>query len=248
MTGDIFGCRHWRRRCYWHLVGRRQGCYSTSYQDGPTTVIRPQMSPGHRCATMGSAHGAGLGAFPAGMAALRRGASLSHVFGTRASEALQTPALWSEPEPERRLAPLGQTQTRAASQRGHPSSSPPGTQIEGVGRTPQAWKTCQLLPPATLITSVSARKAFLPEGGCCRRPPRPAQLRGHPQRRVQGLRAHLAFGSGTSASPTGVGAGPPGGDRCPAQPFPNGSPGRAGDGDCAVGECACARMRKRRGV
>lgn len=230
MTGDIFGCCHCRRRCYWHLVGRRQGCYSTSYQDGPTTVIRPQMSPGHRSATMGSAHGAGLGAFPAGMAALRRGASPSHVFGTRASEALQTPALWSEPELERPLTSLGQTQTRAASQRGHPSPSPPGTQIEGVGRTPQAWKTWQLLPPATPITSVSARKAFLPEEGCCRRPPRPAQPRRHPQRRVQGLRAHLAFGSGTSASPARVGAGLQAATVAPPNRFPTAPRAEQGTG------------------
>lgn len=180
MTGDIFGCRHWRRRCYWHLVGRRQGCYSTSYQEGPTTVIQPQMSPGHRCATMGLDHGAGLGAFPAGMAALRRGASLSHVFGTRASEALQTPALWSEPEPERRLAPLGQTQTRAASQRGHPSSSPPGTQIEGVGRTPPGLENLAASPARDPYHLCQRKEGFSSRRGVLSPPSPPCTAEGAP--------------------------------------------------------------------
>lgn len=180
MTGDIFGCRHWRRRCYWHLVGRRQGCYSTSYQEGPTTVIQPQMSPGHRCATTGLDHGAGLGAFPAGMAALRRGASLSHVFGTRASEALQTPALWSEPEPERRLAPLGQTQTRAASQRGHPSSSPPGTQIEGVGRTPPGLENLAASPARDPYHLCQRKEGFSSRRGVLSPPSPPCTAEGAP--------------------------------------------------------------------
>lgn len=118
----------------------------------------------------------------------------------------------------------------------------------GGGKDPGFWKTWQLFSPATPVTSVSARKAFLPEEGSCRRPPRSVDLRRHPQHRVQGLREHLAFGSETSASSTRVGAGPPGGDRCPAQAFPNGSLGRTGGKNCAVGECACARMRKRDGA
>lgn len=30
MSGDIFGCHDWGRRCYWHLGGG-QRCYSTCY-------------------------------------------------------------------------------------------------------------------------------------------------------------------------------------------------------------------------
>ena len=26
VSGDIFGCHNWGRECYWHLVGRGQGC------------------------------------------------------------------------------------------------------------------------------------------------------------------------------------------------------------------------------
>lgn len=64
-------------------------------------------------------------------------------------------------------------------------------------------------------------------------PLRPAALRASAQSaRVQGLRVHLAFPSETSGRhplnlPAWVGAGPPGGGRCPAQPPPNGSLGQA---------------------
>ena len=80
-------------------------------------------------------------------------------------------------------------------------------------------------------------------------PLRLAALRASAQSaRVQGLGAHLAFPSETSGHhplnlPAWVGAGPPGGGRCPSQPPPNGSPGQAAGRNRGGGNCACARMR-----
>lgn len=38
MSGDIYRCHNWGRGCYWHQMGRGQGCCETSYYalDSPT--------------------------------------------------------------------------------------------------------------------------------------------------------------------------------------------------------------------
>lgn len=206
-------------------------------------MIRYQTSPGHRFATKGSAQGAGFEAFPAGVAAPPRRFCLG--FGPHASEALQTPALWSRQGSGlgRPSAPFANLSARIT--KWSAVSLAPKNAEGGTGKKPWARKTWQLPPPTTPVTSVSRRKAFLSELVSCRRPPCPAALR--PQRWVQGLRAHRAFRSGTSSYDTS------GGGASKRRPLPSPTAShplaRPGVGGAVQrdGQCACARMRSSAG-
>lgn len=184
---------------------------------------------------------AGFEAFPVGVAAPPRRFYLG--FRASASEALQTPALWSGQGSGlgRPSAPFANLSARIT--KWSAVSLAPKNAEGGTGKKPWARKTWQLLPPTTPVTSVSLGEAFLPEYVSCRRPPCPAALM--PQRWVQGLRAHRAFPSGTSSYDTGGGGASkqrPLPSPTASQPLPR--PGVRGWGAVRRdGECACSRMR-----